>query len=817
MNAWCEAVGIQVPSLEQVRGHREANNFALLLVALLERGEPMTLLEVAERFEEAGVAASGDALRSLKRCRPARAPVYREGDHYGLDPHDSELDFWAFRLDLRPPAWTRFAGPAATAEPPERQESPPVGPDVPLTPSELEEAFRDAWLTGWSALRVCMAVLDAHGPRLHGESVLAHLSALGTKHIIAHDSSTRWRRTAIAVEEGGLWCLDREHPSVPTMRKAVRARVEVERRRRAARPDPAILEEHRQRMDAEKREHAERLAAFRRAVVHVPPASQTGAPPSAVTFVDVATLEVTTLVGDEVRGAAGLLAGFDVLAGLDIRRTLRSLGVDPARLRVDELGPPQKSLTVGMPGRALKITTEMLITGSCRIPRPLTPPERLRRYAAQGPEAKLRSSLESDARSLTALYHFGRLHGGVRLRWRSVDEMFRVPWLHRDEPSLHALMKEAVETNVEMDVVVGAAEEWTNPWAGAIRCRVLDPPVWAPLILIEERGALVDPRDVCRARLSGRIVTPSYAGSGGRLRLLADSPVWEWPTVAEDWIVDILDDGAASADDRLLAAELAGYLPVLSHVGAAALFRVLGDPLLPEVLRAQAAITWGRILEEAENEGEEGGATLPVAPFLVRRVKTMLRALHEDPSVPLLVRRRALEAAARAPEAWQRDATHAAFRSQDPEWHRTAVFAMGYLGGFTAELLEALNSDDPTLVLEAVVAADRSGDAGAWPPVRRVLRDTAALTPAGLRALTDDQREIVLAAIEAASTLAPGEVTELLGDLADCDDPEIADAALDGIVAEDDFPEDQDDGPGPKPGWPLGFGLPGNGGGVTFH
>lgn len=55
MNAWCEALGIQVPSLEQVREHREAKTFALLLVALLER-----------------------------------APAYREGDHQGLDPHDDE-------------------------------------------------------------------------------------------------------------------------------------------------------------------------------------------------------------------------------------------------------------------------------------------------------------------------------------------------------------------------------------------------------------------------------------------------------------------------------------------------------------------------------------------------------------------------------------------------------------------------------------------------------------------------------------------------------------------------------------------------------
>ncbi|MFN7135891.1 MAG: hypothetical protein ACK4N5_27750, partial [Myxococcales bacterium] len=56
-NPWCATLGIQPPRLEQVAGHREANTYSLLLVALLERGGPMTLEEVAERFERAGIAA----------------------------------------------------------------------------------------------------------------------------------------------------------------------------------------------------------------------------------------------------------------------------------------------------------------------------------------------------------------------------------------------------------------------------------------------------------------------------------------------------------------------------------------------------------------------------------------------------------------------------------------------------------------------------------------------------------------------------------------------------------------------------------------
>jgi hypothetical protein len=69
-----------------------ATYYSLLLVALLERGQPMRLEDVAVRFAAAGIAPTSDeALASLQRCRPARAPIYRDGDQYALDPHDDEV------------------------------------------------------------------------------------------------------------------------------------------------------------------------------------------------------------------------------------------------------------------------------------------------------------------------------------------------------------------------------------------------------------------------------------------------------------------------------------------------------------------------------------------------------------------------------------------------------------------------------------------------------------------------------------------------------------------------------------------------------
>src|SRR3989304_1450688 len=125
-NPYCEALGIQEPRLELARNSPDANFSSLLIVALLERGEPITLEYAARRFEEAGVAPAGRALASLKRCKPARAPIYRDGDLYALHPHDDEVDLWAFRLGLRPPK-------AAALQVVRPDPRPLPAPDRPLT------------------------------------------------------------------------------------------------------------------------------------------------------------------------------------------------------------------------------------------------------------------------------------------------------------------------------------------------------------------------------------------------------------------------------------------------------------------------------------------------------------------------------------------------------------------------------------------------------------------------------------------------------------------------------------------------------------
>ena len=76
-NPYCERLGIQVPVLEELVGRAETNTYSLFLVALLERGAPMSLPEAALRFERARIAPAERALQSLQRCRPRRTPVHR--------------------------------------------------------------------------------------------------------------------------------------------------------------------------------------------------------------------------------------------------------------------------------------------------------------------------------------------------------------------------------------------------------------------------------------------------------------------------------------------------------------------------------------------------------------------------------------------------------------------------------------------------------------------------------------------------------------------------------------------------------------------
>ena len=128
----------------------------------------------------------------MKRCKPARAPIYRDGGHYALDPHDDEVGFWLFRLGLRPAR----GAPLKTVR---RNSGPLPSTDHPVTVAALDEAWRDGVPSSWSAQRVTVAVLDAHDRAMSGADVIAFVSSRSRWSALRAESAHFWRSGAVLV------------------------------------------------------------------------------------------------------------------------------------------------------------------------------------------------------------------------------------------------------------------------------------------------------------------------------------------------------------------------------------------------------------------------------------------------------------------------------------------------------------------------------------------------------------------------------------------------------------------------------------------
>ena len=168
------------------------------------------------------------------------------------------------------------------------------------------------------------------------------------------------------------------------------------------RPNPATMDAHRRRIEREREAHARQLAAMRRVLVHAFPASR----PQALALVDVAEREVTTFARNEIARAVERLTDYGIIGAVGVRALLRTLNVDPGERRLAELGPPQKTRQLNREGRTLKITTALLVQGTCGISRPFGDDRTMHEYLRTGAETKLRRRLEADARSLYALHQF---------------------------------------------------------------------------------------------------------------------------------------------------------------------------------------------------------------------------------------------------------------------------------------------------------------------------------------------------------------------------------------------------------------------------
>ena len=270
-----------------------------------------------------------------------------------------------------------------------------------------------------------------------------------------------------------------------------------------------------------------------------------------------------------------------------------------------------------------------------------------------------------------------------------------------------------------------------------------------------------------------------------KLKTLLETPPWDWPRDAGRTFHKALTDKRADPSDRLIAAELAGDLVVMNDELAGDLMAIVGSADESDDLRAKAAIAFGPVLEQADTFGFDDPLDLDEIPIGERTfadIQDLLEKVYRDSSVPKLVRRRVLEASIRAPAEWHPNAIATAFASGDGEWILTAVFAARHVSGFEKQILAALQSKDEQIHYQAVRAAGQWELSAAATHVIALVRDDETPKP------------LLIAAIEAIGNIRPREARQILSDLLDSDDEDIAETADEAIaMAEGTFDEEDDE------------------------
>jgi hypothetical protein len=186
----------------------------------------------------------------------------------------------------------------------------------------------------------------------------------------------------------------------------------------------------------------------------------------ALTLLDVDQRSIETLHSEAVLSVASQLNQYSVLIGLNPRLLLNQIGIkDVLPWRLIDLAHHPKSKQINKSGRKLAITTEMLITSSTGISKPLGDSIKMHEYYRNGKQAALTKRLESDAKSLFAFYSYGSLHNSIRLRWGFLSEGYSAEWGVPGEPSLYDFLKQKITTGEPIEFVRGTAPGWSEPWS----------------------------------------------------------------------------------------------------------------------------------------------------------------------------------------------------------------------------------------------------------------------------------------------------------------------------------------------------------------
>jgi hypothetical protein len=198
-------------------------------------------------------------------------------------------------------------------------------------------------------------------------------------------------------------------------------------------------------------------------------------------------------------------------------------------------------------------------------------------------------------------------------------------------------------------------------------------------------------------------------------------------------------------------------------------------------LRGRAAISLGPALEYAFIDGFEDPDDVPIPENRFREIQESLYKLYFDANTPVEVRRRVLEASVRAPQDWHQSAIQEAYSSVDKSWKLTALFCMRFVRGFNEQILEALEAGNQDIHYEAVCAAGNWEVDAAWSHI------------AALITSEHTDKYLLLAAIEAVAGIRPQDAAELLIDLTQSEDEDIAEAASEAMAITEALLDLEDD------------------------
>lgn len=435
-----------------------------MVAALLERGEPMTLEQIAERLDRAGVVLP-QGLTSLRRAW-RRQPPMREQSGGKLE---LETDHPEFRLTL---TWMQEALERETS--PARAKARPE----PVTLELLERAMPHGLSHKLTLRRFLTLLLDLVGGQARLDELAERATAMGWK--VSPDDILRSirGRPQVFLREGEMVTLERGPGDLDKARKAFTSWWTSQGARAAELED---LDERmaRRREEAARRRDQTRdwfRSASREVVRWI--AAGDGL---AAACMQLPQQRTSFFGPGETEQLRARLRGTDVVIGLDPKALFELLGLDARLTRFIDITPPFSSFGSGR--QRHKVSLDEALAMTVPVEDPLGSEQRMRDWLTTDCLEPLADRLARDVRVLHAYYRYGVQQRAVRRRAQGWEDFVPVQWNLGYETPLEAALDYALMTRSSLMLSVDpanplTAEEWLRPFQPVELCEELLRGTW---------------------------------------------------------------------------------------------------------------------------------------------------------------------------------------------------------------------------------------------------------------------------------------------------------------------------------------------------